>query len=186
MKFNKAKYKVLHLSHSNPKHKCKLGEEWLEEKDLGVSAHERPTRSQKCAFAAQKVNCIRGCIKRSVTSRLREVILLHYSIPVESRPHLENCVQFWGPQHKKDVLLLEQVQRRATKMAMDHFLQAQKQRILSKRKVGQNLPGGLCGSTRWSWNYCCTKRKSKGSGSRNRLLQRTTRLGKLKPRQHCI
>jgi len=32
------------------------------------------------------------------------------------RPHLQCCIQAWGPQYRKDVELLERVQRRATKM----------------------------------------------------------------------
>ncbi|GAB0175529.1 hypothetical protein GRJ2_000018100 [Grus japonensis] len=87
-----------------------MAESSPEEKDLGMFVDEKLNMSRQCALAAQKANRVLGCITRGVTSRLREVILPHYSALV--RPHLECCIQLWGPQYRRDIELLEQVQRR--------------------------------------------------------------------------
>jgi len=70
--------------------------------------------SWQCVLAAQKAGCILGCIKRSMASRLREVILPLCS--ALARQHPESCVQLWSSQHRKDTDLLEHIQRRAAKI----------------------------------------------------------------------
>ncbi|KAK4815285.1 hypothetical protein QYF61_024044 [Mycteria americana] len=110
--------RILHLGWGNPAYTYNLGDERLErspmERDLGVGVDGTLNVSQQCALAAKRANPVLGCIQHSTASRPREVV-----VPLGAtllQPHLDYWVQFWAPQHKKDIKLFECVQRRETEM----------------------------------------------------------------------
>jgi len=81
----------LHLGQGGPYYQNKVEDRRMEcrsaEKDLGTLVEGKLDVSQQCALVAQKANYILGCIKRTVGSGVREVILPLCSVRV--RPHLE-------------------------------------------------------------------------------------------------
>lgn len=96
-------------------------EDSFAEKDLGVLVDIKLNVNQQCTLASKKAKSIPGCMRQSITSRSREVILLPYSSLV--RLPLKYCFQFWVSQYRRDMDIPEGDQRKANKMHKDieHF-----------------------------------------------------------------
>ena len=125
LRFNAKKCKIMHLGNKNNEEtylmKDNLTEVDLEktecEKDLGVHVDPSLKFSKHCEKATNKANRLLGMIRRSFDSIDSESMTYLFKGLV--RPHLEyaNCV--WSPINKTDCNLIENVQRRATKLVPD-------------------------------------------------------------------
>jgi len=85
------------------------------EKDFDVWVTKDLIPTEQCIQATKKAQSVLGMINRHFKSIDKEDFGVIYKTYV--RPHLKYCVQAWAPQLQKDKTCLENVQRRATRMA---------------------------------------------------------------------
>lgn len=107
MMFNKKRCQVLHLVLNNSMQHYSIEEEWLKscpaEKNLRALVSSWLI-SQLCAQVANKPNGILACIRSRVAAGLGKGLCL------------KHCFQFCTSHNKKDIELLEHVQRSAVKL----------------------------------------------------------------------
>ena len=116
MLFNFEKCKCLHTEPGNAGSKTRgnILSKTVNDKDLGVTMKANLNVSKQCKIAASNGNQVLGIIRRSITYKEKSLIVPLYRAIV--RPHLEYCIQAWSPYHRKDIDMLEKIQRRATKI----------------------------------------------------------------------
>ncbi len=83
------------------------------QRDLGVIVDETPKPHRQCTKAAKSANSIMRAIKASFMNITPTLLDKLYGTFI--RPHLEYSFQAWRPWLRKDIKLLEDVQRRSTK-----------------------------------------------------------------------
>jgi len=118
MLFTIDKCKVMHLSLNKIKAKYDMNGKYLEEviekRDLEAIIQSDLKCNKQCLKAVSTANKVLSMIKRTFSMRNKEIILQLYKSLV--RLHLEYSFQAWRPHYKKDIYLIERVQRRATKL----------------------------------------------------------------------
>ena len=113
-----------------------------QERDLEVIINCKGKQFEQCSTAVNKANAVLGMIKRNVVFKSKDNIVRLYKALV--RPKLEYCIQVWSPYLRKDIDMIERVQRRATKMIeglskLGYDERLRKTGSLEKRRVRGDL-----------------------------------------------
>ena len=118
MPFNVSKCRVMHMGNKNNREAYKLlGErivETKEEKDLGVFFTDNFKPSTNCNKACNAASRVIGLIRRNILSKEEGSMLTLYKTLV--RPLLDYCSPVWSPYRKNDIMKIEKIQKRYTKM----------------------------------------------------------------------
>ena len=115
----------MHIDGSNTRNKYYMLEngetieitEITEEKDLGITFSNNMKFSKHIVNCSNKANKIIWIIRRTFSYMEKDMFLQFYKTLI--KPHLEYGSVKWSPYLKKDIYLLENVQRRATKLAKE-------------------------------------------------------------------
>ena len=118
MLFNFGKRKCLHigLGYTSMNYEIvgNIISKTVKEKDLGVTTNANMKVSEQCRIAASKGNQVFGMIRINITYKDKSLIVPLYKAIV--RHHLEYCIQACSPYLRKDIDMLDKIQRSETKL----------------------------------------------------------------------
>jgi hypothetical protein len=125
LRFNADKCKVLHFGKDNIHFNYTMRDgdrrtfikQDTEECDLGVTFETNLKFEKQTRKCASKGNRMVGLIRHSFDHMDKDMFITLYKSLV--RPLMEYATPVWSPHLKKDIRLLEQVQRRATKLVQE-------------------------------------------------------------------
>ncbi|XP_023779806.1 uncharacterized protein LOC111927214 [Cyanistes caeruleus] len=153
---------VLNLGRNNPRLQCRLGADLMGKQfcEEGPGCPGEQTVHEPALIP--RGHCYPGCIKQSIPSRLREVIFPFYSDLVRSC--LECCVQFWPPQHKRDM----ELQQRATKVikGLEHLCYKDRLRELGLFSLEKRQLRGASSTCQYLKGVCQENGTKCGSAER--------------------